>query len=133
MKITLKRVLWNHKQGDEMEVKEAMGKWAIERGFAELIEEDPPMGEEDEESNKEDTENEGEHEEVDNTNDIEDNSIEEFNEGVGEAPSTEEHEMEHTSEIIPKELEVETKVIEDYETKVIEVPKNKGGRPPKKK
>ena len=34
MKIKLKRPLWNHKAGDEIEVGENFGIWAINRGYA---------------------------------------------------------------------------------------------------
>lgn len=41
MKIKLNRDLWNHKSGEEIEVSEASGTWAVERGHATMVEFEP--------------------------------------------------------------------------------------------
>lgn len=37
MKIKLKRALWNHQEGEEMDVQSARGQWAIDKGLAEAV------------------------------------------------------------------------------------------------
>lgn len=37
MKILLKKALWNHKQGETIEVDEFLANFAIRKGYAELI------------------------------------------------------------------------------------------------
>lgn len=34
MKIKINRALWNHKAGEEIEIGENFGTWAINRGYA---------------------------------------------------------------------------------------------------
>lgn len=40
MKIKLKRSLWNKKSGEEMEVNSDMANWAVNKGYAEAIEDE---------------------------------------------------------------------------------------------
>lgn len=42
MKIKLKRPLWNHKAGDEIETGENFGEWAVNKGYAESVAEPAP-------------------------------------------------------------------------------------------
>lgn len=41
MKIKLNRDLWNHKTGDEIEVGEDRGTWAVNKGYAVDVESAP--------------------------------------------------------------------------------------------